>query len=111
MRLIASRQLTGDWGTVTAGQGFDVPPDIAKQLLESGVANIPPAPKILYETKVVTPEAPEVSPRPPFRDVPVSHAASPSVAPKSHSVLPAANLPGQRTTDSGRRGKRNGPRS
>src|ERR1700728_5145826 len=109
MRLIAvAQQLTGVYGTVTAGQEFECRDDIAAHLLRSGSARKADPPRVTYETKVVVPEAPEVRPRLPFRDVPVRHSESPPVDPESDSVLPEpdVSLPG--AADSGGRRKRKG---
>jgi hypothetical protein len=107
MRLIAvAHQLTGVYGTVTAGEEFECRDDLAKQLVRSGSARKAAPPRVLYETKVVVPEAPEVGARPPFRNVPVHHAESPPVAPEGDPVLPAADLPAPGAADSGGRGKR-----
>jgi hypothetical protein len=45
MKLIANCQLTGVYGTVTAGQMFDAPDAIAAELLRRGVAQAPSAVK------------------------------------------------------------------
>lgn len=66
MRLIATQQITGDYGTVVAGQAFACDPLVGAQLLARGLARPAEAPRVLYETKVIQPEAPEVSPRLPF---------------------------------------------
>ena len=120
MKLIANSQLhiSSHDLTVAAGQTFELPDGLAMQLLKAGKVRKADPPRVQYETRVIIPEsrtiqpeAPEVSARPPFRDVPVSDPQPPSMAPESHSVLPAANVQGQRVADSGRRGRRNGPRS
>ena len=55
MILIANRQLVGSYGTARPGDRINVTDDDAvKELLRSGVASIPPPPRIFYETKVVT---------------------------------------------------------
>ena len=114
MRVICNcTQLTGDYGTVKCGQEFECPDEAAMKLLNAGRVRALPQPKILYETKpiqpeyrVITPEAPEVSARPPFRDVPVSHEESPDVAPEGDSVLSESDLRTKRTIDHrGRRGR------
>ena len=73
MRLVCvSSQLTGAYGTVIAGQEFDCEDSIAVELLRSGFVRKPASPGVRYETKVITPEASGVSPRQPFRHMPVS---------------------------------------
>ena len=52
MKVRANRQLTGDYGTVVAGQVFELNQDIALELLRSGV--IEP----YREVKVIVPEVP-----------------------------------------------------
>jgi len=62
MQLIANRQLTfTDLGTFAAGQPFTIDDDRGKQLIEAGTARKNEPPRIVYQTKVITPEAPEVS--------------------------------------------------
>jgi hypothetical protein len=109
MKIIALRQLHGGYGTVAPGEVFTAPDDIAQQLLTRGLVRRAEPPKILYETKpakMETPmiEAPEVSPRPPFRDMSVPDQESTELAPASDSTLPATDVPKQGTVDS--RGRR-----
>lgn len=120
MRLIAvAQQLTGEYGTVTAGQEFECREDIAIELLRSGSARQPDPPRVLYETKpragyetkVIVPEAPEASPRPPFRNMPLPDAQPAPVAPKGDPVLPAADVPPEGTADPRGRRERKGPGS
>ncbi len=111
MRLFASRQLTGDYGTVTAGEEFECAEDVGNHLLHKGLAFPALPPKVHYETKVVTPEAPEVSPREPFRDLSVSDAKPEEVAAASNPVLSQTDVPESGTADPGGRGKRQGSRS
>ena|ERR1700737_4559457 len=107
MRLICTaQQLTGDYGTVTAGQEFDCPDDVAQQLLAVGSVRKPGPPRVRYETKVIVPEAPEVGARLPFRDMPVSHEESSSVAAEGDRVLPESDVPEQGAADNRRRGRR-----
>jgi len=126
MRLIAvAHQLTGVYGTVTAGQEFECRDDLAIQLVRSGSARKADPPRVTYETKVVVPEAPEghvpasgaprterespeVRPRLPFRNVPVRHEESPPVDPESDRVLPESDVPTPGDADSGGRRKRKG---
>jgi hypothetical protein len=111
MKVIANRQLTGIYGTVIADQEFETQDDIANALLKSGHVRHSKPPRIQYETKVIVPEAPEVSPREPFRDVPLSHAQSPDVASESDRMFPVADLSSDRTTDPRGRGRRSGSNS
>ena len=48
MRLIAIRQLVGDYGRVADGQQFEAPEDVAKQLLARGLARRADPPEVLY---------------------------------------------------------------
>ena len=117
MRIIANRQLSGVYGTVVDGQEFEVADDIALQLLAANLVRKPGPPRVLYDskvsyqTKVVIPEASEVGPRQPFRDVPLSHQEPPIVVTESDPVLPAADVSEQGTADTSRRGKRSGSAS
>ena len=106
MRLIANRQLTGVYGSVVAGDGFDVEDATGRQLMSAGLARRADPPRVQYETKVITPEAPEVSARQPFRDSALPHEEPPSVAPESDSLLPPANVSESGAADRGRRGRR-----
>lgn len=109
MKLIANRQLRGVYGLVVPGQTFDCPDDVAAELLKKEVARMALPPRVQYETKVVTPEAPEVSARQPFRDVPVLDAQPETVAPESDRVFSTTDLPPLRTDDPRGRGGRSGP--
>lgn len=107
MTLIANRQLTGDYGTVHAGQVFTVTDEVGLQLISNGVARRPDPPRVLYETKVIVPEAPEVSARQSlFRDLPVSDPEPKNLAPQSHRELPVADVCKPRTSHPGGRGGR-----
>jgi hypothetical protein len=101
MRVIANRQLHGSYGDVVAGQGFECQDDIGRQLLRDGSVRLPEEPRILYDTKVIVPQAPEVSARQPFRDVPVHHEEPAAVAPEGDSVLSSAKLSEPRNVDRG----------
>ena len=102
MRLISDRQLTGIYGTVAPYEEFDCPDDdVARQLIQSGLAHKAESPKILYDTKVIAP--PEVGPAIPFRDVPVPDAKPPAVAAAGDPVLPEPNLSEPGAADSRRR--------
>lgn len=64
MRLVCvAQQLTGEYGTVIAGQEFECRDETGKQLVLSRLARKPGSPRIAYETKPASFEAPEVSPR------------------------------------------------
>ena len=84
MRVIAIRQLTGNYGTVIAGQEFTCSDDVARELLAAGVVRRPDPPQVIYETKVIVPEAPEVRARDSFRDVCLSDKEPQGVAPEGH---------------------------
>jgi hypothetical protein len=105
--LTAKTQLYGDWGNVPAGKEFYCEDEEqARELIRTGKVFSPAPPRVQYETKVIVPEAPEVSARLPFRDVPVSHQESTSVVAESDPVLPSADVPKSGTPDlGGRRGR------
>lgn len=105
MRLISNRQLTGDYGSVAAGEQFECSEDVGAHLLRQGSARRADPPRILYDTKIVVPEAPTVGARLPFRNCPLHNPESAPVAPEGDSVLPAADVPEgtQGTTDPVRR--------
>ncbi len=113
MRLICDRpQLTGNYGpnaaqsTVLLGQQFEASDDLGRHLIQNGLAHRADPPKVLYETKVVTPEAPEVSPRLPFHNLPLHHEEQAGVATESNPMLPGSDLPTPRTLSRlGRRGR------
>jgi hypothetical protein len=111
MKVIANRMLTGDYGTIAADQEFDPGDEIATQLLKSGMVRHALPPRVEYETKVIVPEAPEVGPRQPFRDVLVSHTEQEKVVTRIYPVLPAADVPSGGTPDPRGRGRRSRPRS
>ena len=107
MRVIANRQLTGHYGVVTAGQEFDADDDVARQLLRAGLVKRPDPPVMLYETKVVSPEAPEAAPREAFRDVPLSDAEPTHVAGECNPEFSEPNVSVPRTdTPRGRAGRK-----
>lgn len=111
--LKARRQLHGDYGSVAAGEHFEVSDELAAQLEAAGLVEI----RVLheagmnhgYETKVIHPEAPTVGPRPPFCNLHVPDAEPEAVAPESNRVLPETDIPASGTADSGRRRERKGP--
>ena len=115
MRLIANRQLAGDYGVVVAGDQFIVSDPDGLKLIEMGVARRADPPRVLYETKparyempTIQPAAPEVSARASdFRDVCLPDAKPAPVAPESNSVLPKPNASEPGTADPvGRRGRK-----
>ena len=103
MILIADRQITGDFGRVTPGTEFECDAATAAHLLDRNLAHRPAAPRVVYEVKVIAPEAPAVASEGPFRDVLVHHAEPPTVAPQGDSGMESADVPEQRTADTGRR--------
>jgi hypothetical protein len=111
MRVIANSQLRGEYGTVVPDQEFDVRDEVANELLKSGMVRHATPPRVEYETKVITPEAPEVGPRQPFRDVLVPNPKQEDVVAEGNPVLSAANLSSGGTPDFGRRGGRSRSRS
>jgi hypothetical protein len=94
MLLIANRQLTGDFGTVAPEEQFFCAEDEGNQLLQKGLARLAYRP-VHYETKVITPEAPEVKPGGvlPFRDVPVIDAEPPALAALVAAVRAVPDVP------------------
>lgn len=106
MEVIANRQLRGEYGTVAPDQSFECRNETAQQLLKAGLVRNAMPPVIEYQTKVIVPEAPEVSPRHPFRDVSVPHKESAGVATESNRVLPAADVPKSGAPDSRGRARR-----
>jgi hypothetical protein len=81
---------------------MDLPDSLAEELLKNGVARKPDAPRVVYETKIVTPEAPEVASST-FRDVHVSHAQSAPIPLAGDPVLPGTDVPEPRVAYRGRR--------
>lgn len=108
MKLIANRQLYNPkaYGTVATGQTFECPDEVARELLKNGLARKAEPPRILYETKVITP--PEVGPAVPFCDVSVPDQEPPTVAKESDPMLSESSIsnPEAGASDSGgRRGR------
>ncbi len=107
MRLIATRQIySSERGQVLAGQEFDWPENEVQNLLASGAARLPYPPKIRYETKptrfeapLVTPEAPEVSARQPFRGMCLPNEEQTRVVAEGNSVLAGPDISKQGTAD------------
>ena len=112
MRLVCLvAQLTGAYGTVVAGQQFECEPEIALQLLAAGFVRRVGPTAVQYETKVIVPEAPEVSARPGFRHLSVPHAKPEGVASASDTVLPASGGKKRGAADPVGRHRRAGSRS
>jgi hypothetical protein len=104
MKLVALSQLAGVYGTVRDNEEFECPDDIATQLLAMNKVRKAAAPKIIKETKVITP--PEVGPCIPFRDGAVPDAQSKGMATSGDSVLQKSDLAEQGTPGPrGRRGR------
>lgn len=121
MRLVATRNIVGDYGTVGEGQQFDCPDDVAESLIARGLAHPATPPRVLYESKPMSYETkparfeqPEVKPElgTPFRNGVVFDKKPPSVAPESDSVLAGTDVQEQRVVDNrGRHGRsRFGPK-
>ena len=116
MILIATRQIySSAHGQVIGGQEFDWPDSDTANLLATGAARHPYPPRIRYDTKpavfetqVIMPEAPEVSARLPFRDVPLSDEEPASVASESNRVLPQTDVSEPRVAHSRGRRRRAG---
>jgi hypothetical protein len=109
-RLIALRDLynPAEYGRAYEGHEFECSDSTARQLLQRGSArrasydqNI-----VVYETKVIYPEAPEVSARDPFCHVPGLNPQSPDLASESDPVLPVANIQEPGIADRGKRAGR-----
>lgn len=118
MQVIANRQLHGSYGTVPADQMFECPDETAQALLRAGMVRNPKPPKVQYETKIIRPTAPEVSPRETFRvspdavsDVSVSHSEPARVVAEGDRMFPVADLSTDRTTDPRGRVRRSGSNS
>ena len=92
MRVIANRQLSGVYGRKVMGEEFECPDDIVNQLLDNDLVRPAAQPKVVYETKVIWPESPEVTARPPFRDGALHHEEPPRVAPESDQELPKPDV-------------------
>lgn len=112
MLLIANRQLCFGGRVYQAGEEFEVLVEaIAADLINREVARRSQPPQILYETKPArfetpTVQAPEVSTREPFRDVPVSDQEPERVASEGDIVLSKPNISEQGNADSRRRRRR-----
>lgn len=83
---------------------WDVPDmDEARELLRLGLARIPDPAPVVYETKVVTPAAPEVAANLPFRVLRHADKGPASIHQTGGPLLPIPDLPPPGTSDSGRR--------
>lgn len=102
MRIITHIQLKGDYGLKAPGDEFECPDELALRLIKEGKAHRAGVPKILYETKVIVPEAPEVGPGP-FRDRAVLDAKSTEMAATSDTGLPESDVSKQETFSLSRR--------
>ena len=112
MQVIANRQLRGEYGIVVPDQLFECSDETAQELLKSGLVRNALPPRVQYETKVITPEAPEVSPREPFPGhLPMLDKKPETVATEGDPLFHGANLPPLGTTDPRGRGGRSGPHS
>jgi hypothetical protein len=78
-------------------------------LIHNHMARKADPPRIEYQTKVIKPEAPEVSPREPFCDVRLPYEEPPTVAPESAPSISAADV--QERGDAHPRRRRGRPRS
>ena len=108
MKVIANRQITGDWGTAHPGAHFECPGDQVDGLLSRGLVRIPDPPRVVYEVKVITPEAPAVASEGPFCYMPVPDQEPPTVAAEGDSGMESADVQEQRNVDPG--GRRGRPR-
>jgi hypothetical protein len=103
MKLIALSQLTGVYGRVEAGEEFEVDDSIATELLRLGYVRPAVPPPVVYETKVITPQASTVGARPPFRHVPVPDSQPEELVTAGDPVLREPELLRPGTVDPGRR--------
>lgn len=107
MLLIANRPFyEKEIGRILADQSFEEPDvERARKLCESGLARRP-APRIIYQTKVVIPEAPAVTADAPFRLMHLSDPEPDPLPPDSDPVLSESDLSEEGITH--RRGRRRG---
>ena len=97
MRLIAKQALTsGEYGHVVAGEHFEASDRAALKLIARGLAYEAKIP--VYERAVVTPEAPEVSARPPFRHLPDIDEGPPALAAVRSATSAVSDVPPQGNT-------------
>ncbi len=91
MRVIALRQLHGDYGDKDAGETFECADQTARELLAMGLVRKAEPPAVHYETKIIRPT--EVGPTVPFRDVFTPDQKPEEVAAACDPVLPVADAP------------------
>jgi hypothetical protein len=109
MKVIANRQLQGHYGSVGPDQEFECQDETGSELLKRGLVRHVRPPKVQYETKVITPaEAPQVSAREPFRDVPLPDAEQAPMDSEGNKVLSSADVPERGAADSRGRGRGKG---
>jgi hypothetical protein len=109
MQVIANRQLRGEYGSVVPDQQFECREETAQQLLKADLVRHALPPKVEYETKIIKPEAPEVSPRETFPGhVSVSDKEQETVASEGDRMFSVTDLSQDRTTDPRGRGGRSG---
>lgn len=112
--MIACRQLVGDWGNCAAGGYFDTDEEKARDFERRGLAYRYRAPTLKYETKVIVPgatpgtEAPRVSARLPFRNVPNSDEEPAALAAVRRATSAVSDVQEQGDSDSRGRGRRKG---
>lgn len=111
MKVIANRTLYGSYGQKRPDEEFDCPDDTAQELLKSGLVRYAMPPKVEYETKIIRPTAPEVSPREPFRHVPVPDAKPETVDSEGNRVLSNTNILEGGAAHNRGRGRRSGSAS
>lgn len=86
-----------EYGLKSPGDMFTVRDSLARDLMSRGLARPADPPRVVYETKVITPEAPEVSPRPlPFRLGTVPDEGQTGVDPDRDRVLEQPDVPEKR---------------
>jgi hypothetical protein len=100
MRVIANRQITGEYGTALPGQAFEVRDELAEDLMRRDLVRAAAPPRVRYEVRAVRPdEAPEVSAREPFRHLPVFDQESTDLATKGDPMLSETELSETEPTD------------
>jgi len=108
MKLQANRDQVGTGYKVRKDQVFEVTErSEIDELLRRGLARIPDPPRVVYQTKVIRPAAPEVAASSVFRDVHHADDAQPvTVPPEGDPVLSGTDARAERAADSGRRAGR-----
>jgi len=104
MLLYTDRQLLHRGQSIGPGGQFEEsdPKEIERLLSLPGIRRAE-APRVLYETKVIYPEAPEVSASTPFRHVPVSDTEPSGVVAEGAPVLESSNISEPRAAGRGKR--------